>query len=98
MSIESSLRSIESTESTTRKRLPDIIAHDVNFVCVQDGLIVLEFDDHGEERRISFCLELADLAVSQGKLDARRKELENRELEMEEQFRQSNEPTETPEF
>jgi|10_taG_2_1085330.scaffolds.fasta_scaffold122122_2 hypothetical protein len=86
------------TESITRKRLPDIIAHDVSFVCVQDNLIVLEFDDHGETRRISFCLELADLAVSQGKLDARRKELENRELEMEEQFRQSNEPTETPNF
>ena len=87
-----------TTESITRKKLPDIIAHDVSFVCVQDNLIVLEFDDHGEERRISFCLELADLAVSQGKLDARRKELENRAMELAERFRQSNEPAETPNF
>ena len=87
-----------STESITRKKLPDIIAHDVSFVCVQDNLIVLEFDDHGEERRISFCLELADLAVSEAKLSARKKELQNRELEQEERFRQSNEPTETPNF
>ena len=83
------------TESITRKKLPDIIAHDVSFVCVQDNLIVLEFDD---TRRISFCLELLDLAVSQGKLDARRKELENRAMELEERFRQSNEPNEAPNF
>ena len=87
-----------SIESTTRKQLPDIIAHDVSLVCVIDNLIVLEFGDHGKERSISFSLELLDLAVSEAKLDARRKELQDRELEMDEHFRQSNEPTETPEF
>ena len=86
------------TESITRKQLPDITAHDVSLVCVMGNLIFLEFGDHGEERSISFSLELLDLAVSEAKLDARRKELENRELEMEERFRQSNEPAETPNF
>ena len=84
-----------STESITRKQLPDITAHDVSLVCVMDNLIVLEFDD---TRRISFALELLDLAVAEAKLSARKKELQNRAMELAERFRQSNEPAEAPNF
>jgi len=86
-----------SVESITRKKLGTTYG-DIKFVCCLGNVAIFECEENGDDRRISFPLELLDLAVSSAKLDARRKELENRELEMEEQFRQSNEPTETPNF
>ena len=62
------------TESITRKRLPDITAKDVSFVCVMDNLILLEYSDArfplGEERRISFRLTQIDMAVAKAKVKA----------------------------
>ena len=58
------------TESITRKRLPDITAKDVSFVCVMDNLILLEYSDHGEERRITLPLDQLDLAVAWAKVKA----------------------------
>ena len=58
------------TESITRKRLPDITAKDVSFVCVMDNLILLEYSDHGEERRITLPLDQLDLSVAKAKVKA----------------------------
>ena len=63
-----------SVESITRKRLPDITAKDVSFVCVMDNLILLEYSDArfplGEERRITLPLDQLDLSVAWAKVKA----------------------------
>ena len=86
-----------SVESITRKKLGTTYG-DIKFVCCLGNVAIFECEENGDDRRISFPLELLDLAVSSAKLDARRKELENRAMELAERFRQSNEPNEAPNF
>ena len=87
------------TESTTRKRLPDITAKDVSFVCVMDNLILLEYSDHGAERRITLPLDQLDLAVAWAIVKASESMTdEEKQAELEERFRQSQEPNECDDF
>ena len=85
-----------STESTTRKRLPDITAKDVRFVCIANNLVVFEYDDHGEERRISFRMNQIDMALAEAKFKSMTDE--EKQAELEENFRQSQEPNECDDF
>ena len=59
-----------STESITRKKLPDITATDVRFALVVDNLIFLDYSAHGEDQRISFRLTQIDMAVAKAKVKA----------------------------
>jgi len=90
-----------NTESITRKRLADITAKDARFACVVNDLIFLDYFDHfeGEERRISFRLHQLDLAVAKAKVKSSNSMTEEeKQAELDERFRQSNEPNECDDF
>jgi len=58
-----------SVESITRKKLGTTYG-DIKFVCCLGNVAIFECEENGDDRRISFPLELLDLAVAKAKVKA----------------------------
>ena len=88
-----------NTESITRKRLGTTYTS-AEFVCVMGNVVALECTfTGGEEVRITLPLDQLDLAVAWAKVKASNSMTdEEKQAELAERFRQSNEPNECDDF